>query len=844
MELLQLTNRPCKNCGKSQATTRAGSVTSYFFQHNYCQCQKKPAEAKQEKHPSSDSNSSSSPKEQSPRICTNCGKARPEDRRIGSFTSFLFKELRCQCASTSVAKKRNADLDNRGDSSSSSKGDGMGNLSGSRSQTASRVAQKRQFATKFKAGSQSQTAGQPYCQSGTIIGGTFKIISIIGEGGMGVVYLVNHLGLNKPFALKVLTPNLVNEQNWLRFQAEARTLSALNHSSLVKVYDLGIHEKTVPFYSMDYLKGRNLEEILCQQGRLELKQALAVFLTMLDGLAYAHRNGVVHRDIKPANIFICSPASTTNESANQVIDDETEVKILDFGISKLVSSANKSQHLTSAGEIFGSPYYMSPEQCRGEAVDARSDIYSVGCTLFEALTGFVPFEGKNGIEISLMHEEDEPPHLEDVLPNSTFPPGLELVLAKCLAKLPQNRYQSAKELAIDLTRIKDGKIIEGYARARNRATLSEEEEEEDTARPRLRPTVSIFVAGGVLSIGLVLAFATLVAIQRSTQTPKEDSTVSSTESPALVRVRKMFGDELVKFDSNPTQPVPNETIERFLQAQTGFYSKSKIIGSKKVKVFSFPKQFSIGSITSINKIAVRKSEARGEVVIESGSTINFTADTIVADYTELLKFFRPDELESLSIAAADSNKESLLTNVSALSSLKELNLSHCELTERDLVSLNRLNKLKTLSIKLASTDGAALAKYKYLKQLHELHIDTPTHLTPLLRALKTSQNLDWLAIEHATLSKEDIRELASLQQLRCLVLNDSSVSNADLESLTALKHLLRLDIRRCNKLDINCIGSLKKLTSLQIVLPPDTLISPEIERELRKALPKLHYFGE
>ncbi len=439
-----MTNGTCKNCGKPTASTRAGSITSYFFQHNYCHCKK-------EIFQTSETQRHKNTKDQARRICTNCGKARPIERRLGSFTSFLFKELRCQCAVTSIIKKKagkrilNSGEDHNGGSA--------------RTQTASRAAQKRQLTTKFKEDFAPSDTAPTYFAAGTIIGGAFEIVSIIGEGGMGVVYLAQHTGLNKFFALKVLTPNLVNEQSWLRFQAEARILSSLNHSSIVKVYDLGIHAKTVPFYSMDYLNGRNLEEILCQRGPLPLQLTLSFFMTMLDGLAYAHRNGIVHRDIKPANIFICSSATPQTQSVNELIDDDLEVKILDFGISKLVRADQGSQHLTSAGEIFGSPFYMSPEQCRGGVVDARSDIYSVGCALFETLTGLVPFEGKNGIETSMMHEEDEPPLLAEVLPDNRFPPQLDMVIAKCLAKLPQFRYQSAKELAIDLARIQDGKKI-------------------------------------------------------------------------------------------------------------------------------------------------------------------------------------------------------------------------------------------------------------------------------------------------------------------------------------------------------------------------------------------------
>jgi serine/threonine-protein kinase len=268
---------------------------------------------------------------------------------------------------------------------------------------------------------------------------------------MGTVYLVDHGSLGRQFALKILAPDLVNKQNWLRFEAEAKTMASLNHRTFVRVYDLGVHLGSTPFYSMDYLSGRTLEAMLAEEGPIEASQALDIFIEVLDGLAYAHRNGIIHRDIKPGNIMIC------NSGSNPI------VKILDFGISKLIGSNTKDpQDLTAIGEIFGSPYYMSPEQCSGGAVDGRSDIYSLGCTLFEVLTGFVPFEGASFVETVMMHQEQDPPELSKILPHRRFSHSIELVVAKCLAKLPQERYQSAKEMSIDLTRIKEGKDLRDY----------------------------------------------------------------------------------------------------------------------------------------------------------------------------------------------------------------------------------------------------------------------------------------------------------------------------------------------------------------------------------------------
>ena len=292
-----MTDKLCKTCGKAPLANRAGSVTAYFFQHNYCQCNRaRPADLAQNE------------------VCVNCGKSRPLSRRAGSFTSFLFKELRCQCAGPVASKRRSS-------------------VSSHRSGTAQRLTQRKQFTQSLMSGADrsGHSSAQRILPANTIIGGAFRVIGMIGQGGMGVVYLVEQLSLKKQLALKVLSPEFVNEQSWLRFQAEAKTLAALNHATLVKVYDLGIHDRTLPFYSMDYLQGQNLEEILIADGPLPLNQALSIFIEVLSGLAYAHRNGIIHRDLKPSNIML----STTGGAK--------QVKILDFVHAKNMSSLSCSK---------------------------------------------------------------------------------------------------------------------------------------------------------------------------------------------------------------------------------------------------------------------------------------------------------------------------------------------------------------------------------------------------------------------------------------------------------------------------------------------------------------------
>ncbi|MBP9093353.1 serine/threonine protein kinase [bacterium] len=459
--------------------SHAGSVTAYFFKHNFCQCSSGAAERQ-------------AASKKTGELCPSCGKSKGVGSRLGSLTSFLFQDLMCHCAAGSGSRAR---------------GRGKPSAALHRTQTGVRAAQRRQFteSLKNKQHGSSVVAANTNLVAGDVVGGVFAVLSLIGEGGMGSVYLVEHQSLRKQFALKIMRSESVNNESWQRFKSEAQTIASFNHSTFVKVYDLGVHENALPYYSMDYLNGRSLEEVLIDDGPLAEVDAIDIYLELLDGLAYAHRNGIVHRDLKPANIMLCS------------IDGARVVKILDFGISKLTdSTAGKSQQLTVAGDVFGSPFYMSPEQCAGERIDARSDIYSLGCSLFETLTSYVPFDGANSFETMLMHQEDEPPELEDMPGNAQFSPAINLVIAKCLAKLPQDRYQSAKELALDLLRVKEGRDLLTYSqnypkRAANAgsASVAEESSEINSAGVLSRGPLRMVLLGSLL---LTVALAGICAL--------------------------------------------------------------------------------------------------------------------------------------------------------------------------------------------------------------------------------------------------------------------------------------------------------------------------------------------
>jgi serine/threonine protein kinase len=287
---------------------------------------------------------------------------------------------------------------------------------------------------------------------GTVIDGKYEVHSLLGEGGMGAVYKVRHLLLKKDMALKTFRTANLGADAWQRFQREAQAIAKLTHPNIVQVFDFGISEDNFPFYTMELLVGESLADRLQRKTRLHVSEALPIFSAVADGMAHAHRQGIIHRDIKPANIFMASTKSAG------------EPKIVDFGLAKLAASQSlEGQSLTTAGLIFGSPLYMSPEQAKGLDTDQRTDLYSFGCSLFQALTGRPPFAGESALATIMMHQVDAPPHLVQVANDTRFPERLEAIVAKLLEKNCEKRYQTFEALGRELAAIDLSSLTEPEA---------------------------------------------------------------------------------------------------------------------------------------------------------------------------------------------------------------------------------------------------------------------------------------------------------------------------------------------------------------------------------------------
>ncbi|MEU4324149.1 Stk1 family PASTA domain-containing Ser/Thr kinase [Nonomuraea dietziae] len=277
------------------------------------------------------------------------------------------------------------------------------------------------------------------------LGGRYELDGVVGRGGMAEVYRARDIRLDRIVAIKTLRADLARDHTFqARFRREAQSAASLNHPAVVAVYDTGEDTSEgapVPYIVMEYVDGRTLRDLLRADRRLLPERAVELVDGILRALDYSHRGGIVHRDIKPANVMI-----TRNG----------DVKVMDFGIARAM--ADSAATMTQTAQVIGTAQYLSPEQARGERVDARSDIYSTGCVLYELLTGQPPFTGDSPVAIAYQHVREEPIPPSQIDPE--IPKWADAIVLKAMAKDPAHRYQGAGEMRADIQRAMSGMPVE------------------------------------------------------------------------------------------------------------------------------------------------------------------------------------------------------------------------------------------------------------------------------------------------------------------------------------------------------------------------------------------------
>lgn len=367
--------------------------------------------------------------------CSTCGKPLAGKAR-SDVTRYLFKESRCQCGQPKLVVAESVPEE-------SPPPKALPHLN-TESAAESEKSQEQ---------SSDKPKAKPEWQKAILdnLPEQYEVLSMIGEGGMGCVYKVLDKNLNKIFAIKVLRPWLLENDDALRrFEQEAEAARGLTHVNLASVYNFGVGKQGAPYLVMDYLEGDNLATIIEKEGCIDVPRALDLFIQIAETVGHAHLKGVIHRDIKPTNIII--------ERNSEGIE---LAKLVDFGIAKILpTEAGATKGHTRTGEVFGSPPYMSPEQCLGNKLDACSDVYAFGCVMYETLAGKPPFSDDNSIKTILKHLDSEVPPFSRSAKQQAIPADLEYVVMRCLEKSPIDRYQSMHDLEDDLQKVKEGKPLE------------------------------------------------------------------------------------------------------------------------------------------------------------------------------------------------------------------------------------------------------------------------------------------------------------------------------------------------------------------------------------------------
>ena len=575
-------------------------------------------------------------------------------------------------------------------------------------------------------------------QPGAIVGGRYKVVSLLGVGGMGVVYRVNQIFIDKQFALKTIDKLHITDIRIRRFQQEARAAFAVDHPNIIAVNDFGLLDDETPFLVMEIIEGETLGDRLKRTGHLTIDEVIPIFVQTCFGLAYAHEHGIVHRDIKPSNLMILDGLPLATEGS---------VKIVDFGIAKFAQHDDgEIQALTRTGEIFGSPLYMSPEQCAGENVDHRADIYSLGCVLFEALTSTPPFVGENVLSTMMQHMTAPAPTLKEASLGTEFPPELETVVAKMLDKSPENRYQNLGVVAHCLAALKRGESIAST----NKPAKPKAQPETKTISMPNSKFYALLSGACVLSAALAGVSGYLLH-----QPPKIE------QAPAMIE------------DFDPYCKTEQDTdgkkyfVAQFPPVDLGTFNDSPTHSFGKFKWLDNP----IGK-----------------------KSLKFHPSAEFLHTPKSFDVFPPNELVELDLKNSHIH-DTISNNIrqsGALTNLQRLDLDASDITDADLNEIEKLPALSVLSLNSTNIHGSALAQMSKIRKLTNISFSNCKGARDLLAAVKGSHSLERLSLDGDHLTPADFETIGTLTNLRFLQVNDNHIQNAEFAALTSLTQLKEL----------------------------------------------------
>lgn len=735
--------------------------------------------------------------------------------------------------------------------------------------------------------SNAGTNGGGFLSAGAVIDDTYTVLSFLGAGAAGQVYRVRHNVMHKEFALKILMGTEVTENAQARFQTEIKVISKLSHPNVVQVHNSGIHAGSMPYYVMDLINGETLAELLKNSGALPLVETLDLFICVADALQAAHNKTIIHRDIKPGNIVLARTTAPIQD----------RVKVVDFGIAKL-SGRDKAlgQGLTSKGEIFGSPLYMSPEQCVGGRIDARSDIYSLGCTIFEALTGSPPFVGRNMIETFTMHQEAPIPSLVSRMPGRKFPQALEELIGQMLEKMPDDRYQTMGQVASHLDEIREqisprqGVMAQAQT-SRIRRPVKQETHEEQS------PIKAVIILSTILVLATAFTGFVLVAQDKMPWVKKQPVVAKpfvkdnayvdgdlggiqdtlKNKSKSEVSLAKQSPDKESKSETaldvsvNVNQKNDLSAIDNVKPGS--FYKGPAEEFGEPVEEFVFPNKLSCGIVEYDEK--VEKTEPAPVSKHEAGSDIGFFVDGLNLNrtrynrgfaickgsvktpanctftYTPLFEAishphymtgFRKDDVLGLDLSGIKSHSKELLeTACTYFDKLKTINLNTTRADDAVIDSINKSKKLTCLTLTNSQITAGGVLRLKRLDDLVQLNLsDMGSRSSEVIARVSRNKNLKALSLKDMPVHKADLENIARIPNLEFLELENTGTTTADFQGLKEHRYFYVVKVRGCPTEPLKTAEFLSKIPGIREIQLGNKTWDSKTRKEINLTVKKLN----
>jgi len=653
----------------------------------------------------------------------------------------------------------------------------------------------------FQTGSEATITYEP----GDIVGEDYILLAVLARGGMGVLFTARHrqMDTDRIFALKLLEPSQLTGVNWRRFEIEGKALARLEHPNVVKIFNMGVDAKSTPFYVMERLVGQSMTEYLKEFGPMSLPLFIDVFLDVCAALKYAHAKGIVHRDIKPANIFLVGKAGRIETT-----------KVVDFGIAKFESI--DQQGLTRPGEVFGSPQFMSPEQTKGLPASHFSDIYSLGCSMFNAVMGKPPFRGANLIETMTMHQVSNIPELHRSDFSARQLQAVDEIIATCMQKNENERFADLDQIISLLKQIK----VDDFSPDAGSVYSSEREEDieasaEEEPESKLKPLIGTASAVALL---LIVGGGALLLIR---PWERSESLVSrpAGEEIAAAKDFEKLGTEMTAADRFLNSPRPLSVLDPVARTRT----------------FSFPRDLSIGSLS---QKGTEERPAKGKIILDDRPII-FRAGAAFANFPPVLKRFDHTAIETLilkdMVVPPDINLLKDWVN------LRALTFEHCTVTFEYLTAMGKLSKLESLAFYTSPLDGDALAKSGLLHRLQHLKVEDIQLTSAITKALEAGSKVKQLEIRNCAIADHDLAFLRQCGHLTSLDLRHSTISPACFESIALAANLQELNLSGA-RYDQKALLALARCKHLQKILLDET-VDVALKNKLKAAIPGLQIEG-